>query len=97
MRGGRPRRVLWCRGALIRFHDHLYFRAFLEFHLPAVLVFEDIFDANFTIQVVRALNGNLSLFRLLWMDRLDQFLDSPWFLNFGFSQHVPPGGGSKVG
>src|SRR5258706_7316555 len=59
----------------IGFYDYINLGAFLEAHRFAIFAGERVFDANFLVELVGTLDGNLRLFRFTGMNRLDNFLD----------------------
>jgi hypothetical protein len=45
------------------FHRNVNFGTLLETHFVAILVFQEIFNTDFTIHIIGSLDGNLGVFR----------------------------------
>src|SRR5579885_1231112 len=65
------------RGRLVRFHLDLDLGSFFEFHFVAILVGKIVGNANFAVEVIRALDANLRFFRFsgtgMWTNHLLYF------------------------
>jgi hypothetical protein len=66
---------LLCCGIRSRFDHDIYLRAWLEMGLLAILVSNDVLDANLSVQIVRFLNPDLCLLGCAWKRGLDDFLN----------------------
>jgi len=74
----------------VGFDDDFDFSARLELYFFAVRVFESVFNANFAIKMVGALNGDFGFLRLARILGLDDFADGSWLLGFWSLSHRYP-------
>src|SRR5439155_1664168 len=58
-----------------RFDHDIYFRAWLEIGLLAILVSNYVLNANLSVQIVRFVNPDLCLLWCAWKGGLDDFLN----------------------
>src|SRR5439155_26906325 len=58
-----------------RFDHDIYFRAWLEIGLLAILVSNYVLNANLSVQIVRFVNPDLCLLWRAWKGGLDDFLN----------------------
>ena len=80
--------VLW-RGVFgIGFDGNFNFGALFQLHFTALFVDESVFNSNFTVQVIRALNGDLRFFRGVREHRLDDLLHDAGLSRAGLFGHT---------
>ena len=60
---------------LVRFGGDVYLRTLLKGYVLAVLILQSVFDPNFPIELLGALNGDLPLFQFVRISLLDDLID----------------------
>jgi len=84
---GGLRASLWDGCVRIGFEGHFYLRTLLELDLLTIFIDKGIFNADFLIQIVGTIDGDLRLFRLCGNYRFDDLLYRALKVNTGFFSH----------
>src|ERR1700676_2194398 len=86
----RPVLNFWSRGFKWGFHGHFDFRSRLKANLLSIVFNQSVLDTDFAIKVIRALDGDLGLFRLIGRYRLYDFFDIASECGAGLFAHKGP-------